>query len=443
MNADNREGHEAGLLWLGPRTLSLAALILASTLAALGPAAAAPCTGDCNGDGTVSIAELLGGVNISLEAFATEHCVAFDRDGDGRVSVDELVDAVANALQGCATATHAFVVTSDFFDGSYAVVGLAPPRPVQPSSPQRRVHRDAVVRTFDGLIYVVNRLFADNIQVLDPADALRTRWQCSTGNGSNPHDIAFASRHKAYVSLFEESELLIVNPAPRPDCRDFVQGRIDLSPLADADGIPDMDQMAVVGDRLYVALQRLDLDSVLRLPAGKGAIAVIDTTRDELLGSIELNGENPFAATKGLTVRDGAIWVAEAGRFNSMDGGLERVDLASGSASGFLVSEQDLGGDITDFALVEDRLAYAIVNRPGFSNALISFDPTTGKVLATHHTSTGYTLFDIELNARGELFLADRFRRAPGLRIFRAADGAPLIDSVLTLGLPPFEIVFF
>ncbi len=402
-----------------------------------------PCTGDCNNDRAVSIAELLSGVNISLTTLGTEQCQALDRDGDERVSIDELVDAVANALQGCPTATRAFVITSDFFDGSYAVVGLDPPRPVQPSSPRRRVYRDAVVRTFDGLLYVINRRFADNIQVLDPADDLRTRWQCSTGNGTNPHDIAFASPDKAYVSLFEEAELLIINPAPRPDCADFVQGRIDLSPLADADGIPDMDQMAVAGDRLYVALQRLDLDSVLRLPAGNGAIAIVDTARDELVGQIELSGENPFAATKGLTVRDGAIWVAEAGRFNVMDGGLERVDLASGTASGFLVSEADLGGDITDFAFVSDRLAYAVVNRPGFSNALISFDPTTRQVLATHYNSDGYTLFDIELNERGELFVADRFRRKPGLRIFRAADGAPLVEGVLSLGLPPFEIVFF
>jgi hypothetical protein len=38
-----------------------------------------------------------------------------------------------------------------------------------------------------------------------------------------------------------------------------------------------MDLMAVVGDRLYVSLQRLDINSTLRLPATNGAIAVIDT----------------------------------------------------------------------------------------------------------------------------------------------------------------------
>ncbi|MGD9763767.1 MAG: hypothetical protein AB7V27_08650 [Candidatus Binatia bacterium] len=424
------------------KNLTLAAVLLALALAA--PLLAQPpCTGDCDRDGAVSIAEILRGVNIALDAAGAVLCERFDRDGDDRVGVDELVDGVANALDGCPRARHAFVVTSDFFDGSFGIVGLDPPRSVDPSNPRRRLHRDAVARSHDGLIYVINRRFADNIQVLDPADGFRTLLQCSTGNGTNPHDIAFASRHKAYVTLFEEAELLIVNPSARPDCADFIRGRIDLSALADADGIPEMDQMALVGDRLYVSLQRLDLDTVLRLPAENGAIAVIDAERDELVGHIELSGENPFAATKGLTVRDGAIWIAEAGRFNVMDGGLERIDLASGVAGGFVVSEADLGGDVTDFAIVDDRLAYAIVNRPGFTNALISFDPTTRQVLATHQSSNGYTLFDIELNHRGELFLADRFRRSPGVRIFRAADGAPLSDGPINLVLPPFEIVFF
>ncbi|MFN8640162.1 MAG: hypothetical protein U0802_00295, partial [Candidatus Binatia bacterium] len=173
-----------------------------------------------------------------------------------------------------------------------------------------------------------------------------------------------------------------------------------------------------------------------------GAVAVVDLATDQLVGDIELSGENPFGATKGLTVRDGALWIAEAGAFNVFDGGIERVDLATGTAGGFFATETDLGGDVTDFAVVSDQLAYAVVNRPGFVNALVSFDPRSGQLLATHHTSSGYTLFDIELNDRGELWLADRVRRDPGLRIFRAADGAALTDRVIDLALPPFEIVF-
>lgn len=400
------------------------------------------CPGDCDGDRSVTIAELLRGVGISLGA-PVETCERFDADGDGTVAISELVRGVNAALDGCPAHTRAFVSTSSFQEGSYAVVGLDPPRSVVPSSPQRRIFRDAAVRAVDDLIYVVNRLYADNIQVLDPADNFRTRLQCSTGNGTNPHDIAVVSRRKAYVSLFEKAELLIVNPSAQSDCRDFIIGRIDLSSLADADGVPDMDLMALAGDRLYVALQRLDINTILRLPATNGALAVIDTRTDTLLGGIELSGENPYGSTKGLTVHDGALWIAQAGRFNQFDGGIERIPLASGTPEGFLITEADLGGDVIDFAIVSDRRAYALVNRPGFTTALVSFDPVERRVLATHHESNGYTLFDIELSDRGELWLTDRFRRRPGIRLFDAATGTQLTEQPIDVALPPFEVVFY
>jgi len=411
-------------------------------IALLARGASVACTGDCNQDRTVTINELLSGVSISLGAAEMSICPGFDGDGDGRVAVSELVDGVSSALTGCSGQTRAVVVTSDFTTGSIATVGLDPPHELMRASARNRVFRDAVVRTRGDLVYVVNRLYGDNLQILDPAREFATVSQCSTGNGTNPHDIAFASGDKAYMTLFERPELLIVNPAPRRDCGDFTRGTIDLTTLADDDGNPDMDQMAIVGDRLYVALGRLDVFTILRTPAETAALAVIDTISDRLIGSIELTGKNPFSATKGLTVRGGAIYVAEAGLFGVMDGGIERVDLNTQRAEGFFVTEEDLGGDVTDFAIVSDHLAYAIISRPGFTNALIAFDPSTRLVTDTLLDVDGFTLFDLELNDRGELYVADRERRASGIRIFRAADGAALTDGALDLLLPPFEIVF-
>jgi hypothetical protein len=417
-------------------------LLLALLALVLVPSPAFGCVGDCNFSRTVTVDELVLGVGMALGSTPLEHCAAFDRNGDGRLAVEELVAAVGNALNGCHGQTQAFVVASNFLAGSFATIGLDEPRQITHATAQRRIHSDAVVRTHNGLVYVVNRRFADNIQVLDPGADFATRFQCSTGNGTNPHDIAFADDGKAYVTRFEERELLIVNPQAQPGCSDFVRGTIDLGPLADADGIPDMDLMAIVGNRLYVAVQRLDINSVLRLPAGKGALAVIDSGSDTLIDTIELSGENPFAATKGLTVRGGKLYIAQAGLFGVMDGGIERVDLASGRPEGFFVTEEDLGGDVTDFVLVSEHLAYAIVSRSEFSTALIAFDPVTATVTNTLLERDGYTLFDLELNDRGELFLTDRDRRRNGVHIFRAADGAQITPQPLDVGLTPFEVVF-
>lgn len=75
-------------------------LVLIGSLAARGPAVAQTCVGDCDGDGTVEINELILGVNIALDVFAISQCPSLD-DGQGRVTVDRLIVAVNNALNGC------------------------------------------------------------------------------------------------------------------------------------------------------------------------------------------------------------------------------------------------------------------------------------------------------------------------------------------------------
>jgi len=64
------------------------------------------CTGDCDGGGLVTIAELIQGVAMALGNAAVSLCPAIDADGSGNVTIDELVAAVGAALDGCpATAT--------------------------------------------------------------------------------------------------------------------------------------------------------------------------------------------------------------------------------------------------------------------------------------------------------------------------------------------------
>jgi hypothetical protein len=59
------------------------------------------CTGDCNGDGAVSVDELISAVNIALGTSPLSACPAADRNGDGNVGVEELVLGVTRALSGC------------------------------------------------------------------------------------------------------------------------------------------------------------------------------------------------------------------------------------------------------------------------------------------------------------------------------------------------------
>jgi hypothetical protein len=81
--------------------LLTAALCIDFGTAGFASAQSPVCIGDCSGDGTVSIEELLLGVNIAMEIMPMGDCRAFDRSGDDAVTIDELVAGVNNALTGC------------------------------------------------------------------------------------------------------------------------------------------------------------------------------------------------------------------------------------------------------------------------------------------------------------------------------------------------------
>jgi YVTN family beta-propeller protein len=59
------------------------------------------CDGDCNGDGAVTVDEVIQAVDIALGQQAVTTCIAADSDDDDTVTVDEVLRGVNNALNGC------------------------------------------------------------------------------------------------------------------------------------------------------------------------------------------------------------------------------------------------------------------------------------------------------------------------------------------------------
>lgn len=59
------------------------------------------CTGDCSGDGQVTVDEVLKMVVIALSLDALEACTAGDANSDRRITVDEIMRATMFALDGC------------------------------------------------------------------------------------------------------------------------------------------------------------------------------------------------------------------------------------------------------------------------------------------------------------------------------------------------------
>lgn len=60
-----------------------------------------PCAGDCDGNGVVSVDELVRGVNIAGGEIPLDQCISFNTAIDGTVATGELLAALDVALNGC------------------------------------------------------------------------------------------------------------------------------------------------------------------------------------------------------------------------------------------------------------------------------------------------------------------------------------------------------
>lgn len=339
------------------------------------------------------------------------------------------------------TGGRAIVVTTDFETGALATAALRSPRRV--THPPARIHSDAVIRVSGGMVFVLNRFLGDNVQRLEARRGLRTRYQCSTGTGSNPHDLVAVAPDKAYVTRYDRPELWIVDPSVA-SCERFRRGTIDLAGFADADGLPEMDQMAAIDGRLFVSVQRLDRRRGW-VPAGSSALVVIDLSTDRVVGEIPLRGTNPFGDASGIAREPGTdqLVVSSVGDIYRVgDGGLERVDPRTLQAEGrFFVDEATLGGNVLDFLLLSAAKGYAIVQDADLRNRLIAFDPSGARPPRTLYTRRAF-LPDLALGPDGLLWVADQDLSAPGIRLFDPLSDTAVLRKPLALGLPPFSIGF-
>jgi hypothetical protein len=344
---------------------------------------------------------------------------------------------------------YAFILTTDYWSAAYySTIEIPPPRDTQVSI--KPVSTDAVAYYDAGekMVFVVNRYLSDNIQIVDPNASFATIGQYSVGNGSNPHDIRLVDSTKAYVSRFEWKTLLICHPYTGDSL-----GAIDLSPLADADGIPEMDRMEIVGDKLFVTLN--SINHTTWQPDGPGKVAVIDVAADTLIDCdpdsagvqpIILDFANPYTELRYDPCGQ-ALYVGCLGTWGLEDGGIEIIDPNCLENEGAFMTEGDLSGDISDVVLAPGGGGYAVILEavawPDNFARLVRFDPETKTVTDTLYRQTsgmGSSMAGIELNRQMEIYLCDRDATEPGVRIFDVMTDAEI--DFIDVGLPPYDICF-
>ena len=80
---------------------AIAQVAATSTPTAETPTPTAACVGDCDGNGAVTVHELITMVNIALGNTPISACNAGDAEGDGEITITDIIAAVSNALAGC------------------------------------------------------------------------------------------------------------------------------------------------------------------------------------------------------------------------------------------------------------------------------------------------------------------------------------------------------
>jgi len=295
---------------------------------------------------------------------------------------------------------------------------------------------DPVAAAANGRPFVVNRLFFDNVQVLDPVRGFTTALQFSTGNGSNPHDAIPAGANRVYIARYEPpfNDILIADSSTGATL-----GTIPLDAFAsNATGTPRPDRFVETNGLVVVMLQNIDTSF---LDYGPGVAVFIDPATDTVLRAITLAGVNPIGPPSIHPVT-GEIYVADAGIFQgslprALSGGVEVIDPVSLTTMGLLVDDDDLGGNVSGVAVTSDARAYAVVVTSQGNNSIVAFHPGTGAILGTL-LSTSAFVPEIRYDGDGYLLVAEHDPSNPRLRVFDAASGAEI--TRIALPLPPFSM---
>lgn len=341
-----------------------------------------------------------------LPALALTGCGGGDDDADGDADAD---------------GDRVFVLSSDFVSSVYGWAPVDDPGAFGELGP---AEGDAVAVRSNGHLAVIERTLGAVTLLTEDLSVQRNFSVADDGGAApNPHDLAWISDTKVYVVRYGLGTIAIVDPSTGT-----ITGTIDLS-AHDPDGVPDMDAVALAGDRAYVSLERLDETYA---PRGESEVVVIDTATDAVTATVTLPVANPYGRFRahGGT---GELLLPCTGAFAVPDAGIVGLG-ASGDAPHVLVTEQALGGDVGAFVVADDQHGFAIVAVDSVTR-LVPFDPSTGEAGAPVLQSEGWDLRDVEL-VGDRVVVADGAPAAPGLRVL-SLDGTEQTAGAVDIGLPP------
>lgn len=304
---------------------------------------------------------------------------------------------------------------------------------------------DITVDAYGENYYLIGKFFIDTIKKVDINNPAIAVWDYTTlaegaTGSSNPYQLVFVNEQKAYLIRYGSSTAWIVNPSAATQ-DEFKIGELDLSAYkpSDSTGAPNMSSGVVVGDKLFITMQRI---ASSWQPTNPAYVAVFDTNTDTeidtssgaALKGIPLLGRNParIQHVEGL-----GLVVVNLGAFSSpFDGtSLDVIDPETYTVDS-MIADADIATQINNAVFVSPTQGY-ILNYAGWQDTTLQrFDPSDQvKSFETVANLTGGDFRTLDLSPEGTLWLGDANTSAQGIRIFDTATDLQ-IDFVETQLLP-------
>jgi hypothetical protein len=343
-------------------------------------------------------------------------------------------------------------VADDFGSGAVELIGIEE-SDMTASGSYFAGTSDIAVNGYGQHYYLLRKFNADRVLKVDVENPAREVWDASAlaedaSGSANPYQVVFVNDTKAYLLRYDQNIAWIVDPSATQASGFFTGDTLDLSAYqpSDTNGAVGMSAGAIVDDKLFITLQRLNSSFA---PTNDSYVAVFDTETDteietnadadDNLKGIPLTGRNPggiqYLEATGLIVQNIGSYSAP---FEGT--GLDIIDPANFTLSS-MIADADIDTQISDAVILNATKGY-ILNYAGVGSiSLQTFDPSQDPVsLTTVGSFAGADFRDIELGPDGRLWLADARVGNPGVQVIDTSDDS--VSDFIQTTLLPNDITF-
>jgi DNA-binding beta-propeller fold protein YncE len=200
---------------------------------------------------------------------------------------------------------------------------------------------------------------------------------------------------------------------------------------------PYMTKALYYNGKVYVACQRLHAPAGGYIQAADtSCIVVINAMSDSVEGAIKLVYKNP----QELSICNAKLYVASLGKYGINDGGIECVDLATGTNTGTIMDENAMQGDVGSIIVICETKGYVVISTPAFATEMWAFNPQTKslglKISGIDSPCTNHFAYDGTY-----VYAGDRSTTTPGIVVVDPAADTK-VGVTKNVGLPPNSLAY-